>query len=157
MSRERHIRQCNSSLNKLRMFTSFYLCSCCSFCPECFPNINMPNQSLSLDILNILLTLITHCIHLSSSQVGDFHEVETLFIICSIYHILMWTYPSLHFPNLPGRSMWFPRAKTHPAKLCFTVLVTTDHVITTAILLNCDMAFGTFLWRETIKLVSMLH
>lgn len=41
--------------------------------------------------------------------------------------------------------MWFPWAKTHPAKLCFTVLVTTDHVITTAILLNCDMAFGTLL------------
>lgn len=56
-----------------------------------------------------------------------------------------------HLFNLPGRSMWFPRAKTHPAKLCFTVLVTTDHVITTTILLNCDMAFGTFLWKKNYR------
>lgn len=46
---------------------------------------------------------------------------------------------------VPSRSMWFSRTKIQPAKLCFTVLVTTDHVITTAIFLNCDVAFGTFL------------
>ena len=41
--------------------------------------------------------------------------------------------------------MWLPRAKTHPAKLSFTILVPTDHVIAATILLYGHMTFGAFL------------
>lgn len=41
--------------------------------------------------------------------------------------------------------MWLPGAKTHPAELCFTVLVPTDHVVAASILFDGDVAFGAFL------------
>ena len=58
-------------------------------------------KTLSLDILHTLLILITPCIHLSSPKLeGDFHEAETLFIICGRYitqlceHVLPFVSPT---------------------------------------------------------------
>lgn len=50
---ERHIRQCNSSLNKTYTFTSFYLCSCCSFCIVCFSQYFFNQWTPSPPLLNI--------------------------------------------------------------------------------------------------------
>lgn len=41
--------------------------------------------------------------------------------------------------------MRLPWAETHPAKLCFTILVPTDHVVAAAIFFYGHMAFGTLL------------
>ena len=41
--------------------------------------------------------------------------------------------------------MWFPWAKTHPTKLRLARIVSADHVIAPATLLNSGPALGTFL------------
>lgn len=43
--------------------------------------------------------------------------------------------------------MRFPWTKADPAELSFTVLVPTDHVVTTTVFLNSDVAFWTLLFE----------
>lgn len=74
-----------------------------------------------------------------------------------IHHTVMWTCSSLHFPTYQADPCGSQGPRHTQQNSALQFWLRTDYVITTAILLNCDMAFGTFLWRETIKLVSMLH
>lgn len=148
----------NVTKNKLK--TLLHLCSQYSF--YCFQLFQlMKSQSNSCEKYDYKIPLRGYLEYTHSSVETLFFKLMLMVIIKGRNIICMWhtSYMNIlyHLSNLPGRSMWFPRAKTHPAKFCFTVLVTTDHVITTAILLNCDMAFGTFLWKKTIELVSMLY
>lgn len=56
--------------------------------------------------------------------------------------------------NSPGRSMGLPGAQTHPAELCFAVLVPTDHMVAAPVLLNGDVAFWAFLFTRQESTVS---
>lgn len=47
--------------------------------------------------------------------------------------------------------MRFPWTKADPAELSFTVLVPTDHVVATTVLLNRDVAFWTLLLQAEGK------
>lgn len=61
----------------------------------------------------------------------------------------LWLYGNLGEVHSPGRAMRLPRAQAHPTELRLTVLVTANHVVTTAILFNGHVALGTLLITHT--------